>query len=172
MRTIIRFAALLLMFYGAWLAWNTYEFVENAEEAQATIEDLRGSDYGFGKRVLVRFIDGKRSRSSAILPFIVTEETLREKQTVSILYDPLQTSDVKLNDPLAIWFLPGAAILLGLLIRIVIRPRRPIKRVQTRQAEPEREIRSSNTYKRLPSNETVANHARETISVPTVRRRR
>ena len=172
MRTIIRFAALLLMFYGVWMAWNTYQFTQTAEEASATIEDLAESDYFFGEKALVRFVDGKRSRRSAVIPFVLTEEPLVEKQTVSVLYDPLNPSNVKLNDPLSIWFLPGAAILLGLLVRAFIRRKRRVRRIQTRQAEPAHEIRSSTNYQYLPSNETAADHAREQISNPTVRRMR
>ena len=172
MRSIIRFAALLLIIYGAWTAWTTWKFTEIAEEATATVENLRDSDFGFGERALVRYLDEKRQRRSAVIPFVLTEEPLLEKQQVSILYDPRSTSNVKLNDPLSIWFLPAAAIIFGVLIRTIIRRRQPVRSIQTRRPESAHEIRTSTTYMQLPSRETTANHARETINIPTVRRRR
>lgn len=170
MRFLIRLAALALIIFGLYTAWNTYQFTQVAQSARGVVTEVYPSEYVVGQAVVIEYRDKKRGRTDGYIPFVVSEEPLVVDQPVEILFNPNDTWEIQLNDPLSIWFIPGAAILLGLFIRIIFRPKRRVRRVENRRIEPAHEIRSSTTYQHLPSNETAENHARETISKPTVRR--
>lgn len=171
MRFLIRLAALALIMFGLYTAWNTYQFTQVAQSARGVVTEIYPSEYVIGQSAVIEFRDKKRGLTDGYIQFVISEEPLEVGQRVDILYNPYDTWEAQLDNPYSIWFIPGAAILLGLFIRLIIRKgkRRVAKR---RRAEKPHEIQSRTDYKHLPSNETPENHARESNFVPTVRRTR
>ncbi len=173
MRSLIRLAAMAAILYGLWLGWETWNFVSDATETTARVSRMSESEFGLGQNVEVQFGDEKRSRRTASFWYFISDKTFDVGDNVSVLQSSSNPRAVKLNDPIAIWFLPLLLVGGGILIRLIVRRKtRTGTRPARRSAMDPREVRSSNTYTHLSGHTSSNTQGPRITTTPTVRRRR
>lgn len=160
---------------GAWITYDTFEFIDNSVEVTGTVtsvEVIYGDD-SVSYKPTFRFLDEEGNKQRATTSISSSGYDYDRGERVEILYDWRDPQRIRVNGWFSIWGIGMIPVGIGAVFLFVSRLIRGFKRKEKRRKrEPAHEVRSSNTYAHQESRETAANHAREKITRPTVVRRR
>lgn len=187
---VMRSLGLVFLGVGAFLSYQTYDFMDNALPATGTVVSVEKSysdDGGVTYKPTIRYIDWNQNkqRGETFLSSSGYNFPLGSKQ--NIYYDLRDPASIRLDSWFEIWgfgVIMMAASIIPLFISFIIswasRDKSPTTAVEEMRERPERFRRPERAPSREPddgyinmeSNETPEEHEREQNYRPTVRRGR
>lgn len=174
LRFIFGLIGLIGLGAGGWVTYNAFEFMDNSVPVTGTVttvEVIYGDD-SISYKPTFRFLDENGNKHRATTSWSSSSYDFSSGQKVEILYDWRDPQRIRVNSWFSIWGIGMIPAGIGAVFLFVARLARGRKRKdKSRKSEPAHEVRSSNTYAHQESRETAANHAREKVTQPTVRRR-
>lgn len=159
---------------GAWLSYNAFEFMDNSVSVVGTVTNVEVvyGDDAVSYKPTFRFLDENGGKQRATTSWSSSGYDYDRGERVEILYDWRDPQRIRVNSWFSIWGIGMIPAGIGAVFLFVARLARGRGRKEKRwKSEPAHEVRSTNIYAHQESRETAANHAREKVTQPTVRRR-
>ncbi len=161
-----------MMLAGGYLTKVAYTFNETAVEVLGTVisVEVNHSDDSTTYKPTFRFLD-VQGRKYTVQTYISSSSyDYNVGQKVSILYDPNDPSNIRINSWFSIWGMGLILFVIGAVVLIIARANKGRKRIKSTIPAQDNTPQKTARQRRLVSMESPEDHAREAEYAPTVRR--